>query len=285
MNWRDEWKALGARIEGLLQAGDFFVRTLRISSEDPYRVADNHLGRHACEIVDQLSAFLSSHGASMPPGAAAGLKRFLDGYALVMKDPGIKELAGLKLRLTCLAALRAEVEYHLSDFEAVAARRAERAFVHLRQSIVSDETLRQRWERAFDLGEIACEKLGATHLMLHGIWAFKVDAKGGRTDLVLGESLSDGRTVAGVADALILTEWKVVRAASQAHADAKSARLQIEQYTCGVLAGIELSRWRYVVLVSREQVPEMDDVEIGSAKCRHINVPVSPLTPSEFARR
>jgi hypothetical protein len=31
---------------------------------------------------------------------------------------------------------------------------------------------------------LACEKLAGVHLLLHGIWAFKVHAAGERTDLV-----------------------------------------------------------------------------------------------------
>jgi hypothetical protein len=285
MNWRDEWIALAGRIDGLLRAGEFFVLTLRISSEDPYRVADNHLGKQAREIVDGLSSFLDSYRSAIPIGAVGALERFLQRYSAHIKDETLQELPGLKLRLTALAALRAEIQYHLSDFEALAIKRAERAFLHLRQSIVVDEELRRKWQAAFKSGELACEKLGATHLMLHGIWAFKVSAKGGRTDLVFGNAIPDSQTVTQVAEALVLTEWKIVRDAAKVERIAETAREQLRQYSSGVLAGIELSNYRYAVLVSKTQLPELEDIQVGSGKCRHINIPVSPLAPSKAARR
>jgi hypothetical protein len=185
MQWREEWIAMAGRIDGLLEAGRFFVQTLRISNEDPYKVADNHLGRQAASIVDSLESFLTSYKSVIPAAAAQALARFIDTYSSALKDTSVKELPGLKLRLTALAALRAEVQYHLSDFEAIAAKRAERAFRHLQQTIVADEATRDKWQTAFSSGEPSCEKLGAVHLLLHGIWAFKVSAEGARTDLAL----------------------------------------------------------------------------------------------------
>ena len=62
----------------------------------------------------------------------------------------------------------------------------ERAFIHLQRTIVVDHDIRKKWKSAFNTGEIACERLGAVHLLSHGIWAFKADALGERTDLILG---------------------------------------------------------------------------------------------------
>ena len=43
-NWRSEWEALSARINGLLNAGQFFIRAMGVVSGDSYNVADKHLG-------------------------------------------------------------------------------------------------------------------------------------------------------------------------------------------------------------------------------------------------
>jgi hypothetical protein len=48
------------------------------------------------------------------------------------------------------------------------------------------------------------EKLGAAHLLLHGIWAFKVSATGERTDLVPGEKLEITPQVEAASEALVL---------------------------------------------------------------------------------
>lgn len=286
MIWRDEWASVAARIDGLLNAAQFFVHTLSINRDDEYHVADEHIAVQAREIVDSLSSFLASHGAAVPQGAAMSLNRFLQDNRLAINNLNVKGLSGLKLRITALAALRAEVEYHLSDFEAMASKKTERAFLHLQQSIVVDDSMRSKWRRAFESRrEEVCERLGAVHLMLHGIWAFKVDAQGGRTDLVLGGSLTDSTNVSRVADALVLTEWKKVGTSNEVEKKAGEARTQIQLYTAGVLAGIELSRYRYVVLVSKEQLVGLEDVQLGSAVCRHVNIAVTPLPPSGAARR
>ncbi len=283
MNWHDEWTSVAARIDGLLNAAQFFVHTLSISSEDAYGVADKHIAEQAREIVSNLSSFLASHRAAIPQGATVSLDRFLEKNAAAINDPNVKGLQGLKLRITVLAALRTEVAYHLSDFEAIASKRAERAFLHLQQSIVVDDTVRNKWQNAFECGEVACEKLGAAHLMLHGIWAFKVNAQGARTDLVFGDMITDPTRISGVADALVLTEWKKVKEPEEVETIAETARAQIQLYTAGVLGGIELSRYRYVVMVSQKQLPTVEDVQQGSSICRHVNVAVAPMTPSRAA--
>ena len=283
MNWHDEWTSVAARIDGLLNAAQFFVHTLNISSEDAYGVADKHVAEQAREIVSNLSSFLASHRVAIPQGATVSLDRFLEKSAAAIKDPNVKGLQGLKLRITALAALCAEVEYHLSDFEAVASKKAERAFLHLQQSIVVDEAVRGKWQNAFERGEVECEQLGAAHLMLQGIWAFKVNAQGARTDLVFGDVVANLTRISRVADALVLTEWKKVKELEEVEVIAKTARAQIQLYTAGVLGGIELSRYRYVVLVSQKQFPTLEDVQQGSSICRHINIAVTPITPSRAA--
>jgi hypothetical protein len=171
----------------------------------------------------------------------------------------------------------------LSDFESVAKRLSERAFVHLQQLIVADEVVRSRWQAAIEAGETACEKLGGAHLLLHGIWAFKVNGPGARTDLVFGEPLGSGIATERVAEALVLTEWKVVRHPPDSIAIAERARSQAQAYAVGIMAGIELSSYRYIVLVSQKKLPSIDDVYLAGATYRHINVAIHPAPPSRAA--
>ena len=88
--------------------------------------------------------------------------------------------------------------------------------------------------------------VGAVHLLWHGIFAFKIDANRGRTDLVFGEPLGDQETYA---DALVLTEWKK---ATKSDASKKfgEATSQAEIYARGPLAGNELHAYRYAVVVT-----------------------------------
>jgi hypothetical protein len=91
---------------------------------------------------------------------------------------------------------------------------------------VADPEFREKWKRGFTDGEVACEKLGGAHLLLHGIFAFKVNAEAERTDIIfqdLAGSLADAQRYA---DGFVLTEWKVARSEKEADkrfAEAKSA--------------------------------------------------------------
>jgi hypothetical protein len=88
---------------------------------------------------------------------------------------------------------------------------------------------------------VACEKLGAVHLLLHGIWAFKVNAAGKRTELVFQEPVSDGGAGPQYADGLVLTEWKLAPDGAAKHF--KNARSQARRYAQGSLAGND---WRLI---------------------------------------
>src|SRR5258707_13086277 len=68
---------------------------------------------------------------------------------------------------------KGNLSFILSDTQEVLRSRADRAFEHLQRMIVADSDYKAKWQAAFDRGEEACEQLGAVHLLLHGIWAFK----------------------------------------------------------------------------------------------------------------
>lgn len=148
------------------------------------------------------------------------------------------------------------LSFLLSDVQESIRSRSERAFSHLQRSIIVDEDLREKWNKAFESGEVACEKLGAIHLLLHGIWAFKVDAIGARTDLVFQEAAGDFIADQRYAEGFVLTEWK--KAAKDSQSDQR-----FEGYAQGPLGAIELTGYRYLVVVSRQQVDIPDDLREG----------------------
>jgi hypothetical protein len=84
------------------------------------------------------------------------------------------------------------------------------------------------------------EGLGAVPLLWHGIWAFKVSAKG-ITDLVFNEPFEDLEQ-RGV-EALVLTEWKLA-GEKNANDRFEEAHQQAERYTEGALGGSELRGFR-----------------------------------------
>jgi hypothetical protein len=279
MNWRDQWIALAGRITGLSEAGHICVQLLQVNSSDAYG-STTRLCDHAVAICDDLQAFLNANTEALPPKAAAALQTFLTSDAPRIKDVR-SGLNGLQLCLPSLASLRAAVEYYLADFSLAAKRRSERAFEHLQRLIAVDSNTRNTWQAAFSSGEVACERLGAVHLLLHGIWAFKAHGPAARTDLVFSDTPLSEEAVARTADALVLTEWKLVRKESDILSVAAAAREQAHLYGAGLLGSIELAEYRYIVLVSRDKMPLLPDERRDSVCYRHISLVVDPKTPSQ----
>ena len=121
------------------------------------------------------------------------------------------------------------------------------------------------------------------HLLLHGIWAFKSVAPGERTDLVLGTRLEITPQIESAAEALVLTEWKVVRKASGLRTQADQAFLQARLYGTGSLAGFELSSRRYLVIVSENRLDMPSDRSESGVDYQYKNIAVTPSSPSKAA--
>lgn len=193
MNWLIDWQALSARIKGLLDAGSFFYKALHNSSEDSRSVKKKVLLESAEKIFLNLKEFSDNYKSVLPRMALDSLNSFLDKPEMreptFFKPQGLLVPGNVQFALTSLATFQSEFEYLISDRQFIARRITERAFIHLQRSIVVDDEVRSKWIKAFEIHETKCEKLGALHLLLHGVWAFKADATGGKTDLILNEPL------------------------------------------------------------------------------------------------
>lgn len=284
MSWIVDARALDQRIRGLMEAGEFFVRTLTVNSEDSYRVSDRYLSPEASRIFEEVVNFQKRYAAVLPSAAIEAIDRFIALAKPLMTNSDVKNLVALKARLAPLAAFRAELAYHLSDHMAVVHRLSERAFQHLQRSIVADSAVRDRWGKAFQQrrnAENLCEKLGAAHLLSHGLWAFKASGAGEATDLVFAERI-DLSKVESAAEALVLTEWKIVRNRTEMVSQAKQAHSQAARYTHGLLGGLELNTYRYLVLVSSDFIECPSDFSEDDVKYRHVNIAVAPGSPSKL---
>lgn len=286
MSIYDEWNRLSARIRGLVAASELSA-SLFAKQEDTLGTVVQ-LGK----LADSIAGAVNSFGGSLDVSEFPVKQKIYDAVERVWSviDPasGSAKAATPALRQNCilsavvtLSALEAEVSYLLFDRQSAIRLRAERAFEHLQRSIVVDESVRQRWEHAFESGEVECERLGAVHLLGHGIWAFKVNAAGGRTDLVYQEPLQDLLHAMRSSEGLVLTEWKRHEAEGRDAASSfKKARAQAKAYASGILAGTELTRVRYAIVVSAREVEIPDEFLDGNITYRHINVAVSPHVPS-----
>jgi hypothetical protein len=282
----EPWQALSRRIQGLVKAAQL------CKPNESYSIV-NRLGVQALKILGDLERFRASFSHSLPPSAMTAISDCvrLDvdisaGKLLHNPDTtGDLRKEQIWSALVLLAAFETEMTFTLSDAQVAIRTRSERAFSHLKRLIVVDSIIRERWIEALKSGEVACEKLGAVHLLWHGIWAFKVSAEGERTDLVYQETavgIAEGQRFA---DGLVLTEWKVAKTDNEAQKRFDEARIQAKRYAEGVLAGNELRAFRYLVVVSNNHITVPEDFEDEAVVYRHINIVTSPATPSQHSKR
>lgn len=282
MTYADEWKSLSSRIRGLMQAGELHARFLGIRSTDAYGRAKRL--REQCErVLSALNSYRGTYKNNLPTAAETCIKEFIDKHDDLIRDTsgtGASLDERVWAALVLLGGFETEISFILSDKQEVIRARSERAFAHLQRSIVADPEFRNKWQRAFKDCEIACEKLGGVHLLSHGIFAFKVNAEGERTDLVFQDiagSLGDEQRYA---DGFVLTEWKIARPNKGTEKQFADARTQAERYAKGALGGSELTAYRYLVVVSGNQVNVPADLTEGSVIYRHVNIAVEPQPPS-----
>jgi hypothetical protein len=81
----------------------------------------------------------------------------------------------------------------------------------------------------------------------------------------------------------VLTEWKVVRKASDLGTQADRAFVQAKLYGIGSLAGFELSSRRYLVIVSEDRLDMPSDRSESGVDYQYKNIAVKPLSPSKAA--
>jgi hypothetical protein len=285
MGLKTEWEAIEARIRSLAEAGQFLVMANAHvgASVDMYSIIDNDLLPNAARVYATLQEFFAVHGNSLPPKARLALESFFQTKSDFFDGIARSKATGreaMQAATALLLSLQGELSHLLADTEYRAHSLVERAFAHLRRSIVVDEILAARWRTAYETHETHCERLGAIHLLAHGLWGFKASAIGGATDLVLGEPLAADDMVEKSAVALVLTEWKRFTRKADLQDLIASARKQAEMYAGGVLGGVELRSYRYIVVVSEHDLPMPGDVLLRNVTYRHINIPVSPRVPS-----
>lgn len=288
--WRLEWQSIEFRIAGLQSTASIVLTASGIHTNGlAYEALSNFALRPTLvEVLSSLAAFNDAYAADLPTQASeylkGGLRRV---FEVIGADRSRWQQATWQAAFNAtaiLVGLCVEIASALVDREAVGRRNTERAFEHLQRSIVADENYRERWRSVYKEGETACERLGAVHLLLHGIWAFKAHSEGERTDLVLQDKLAIGNAERS-ADTLVLTEWKLAKKRSEVAAKAEDGMRQARIYGSSSLAAIELASVRYIVVVTEEREVMRDDERVGPVTYRFINIAVSPLGPSATARK
>ena len=287
MSYAERWAALVAQIRGLQSAGELYSRFQGYHQEDSYG-AGEFLRQQCRAVIRSLELFREEFASSLPPDAVNRICDFLKtNLARAANDPSAAQ-RGARGPLVALVGLEAEITFILSGRQEHIRARSERALLHLQRSLAVDEEMTAKWKKALDKNEIACERLGSIHLLSHGIFAFKVDALGARTDLVFNEPPDSSLLTRGI-EGLVLTEWKVAHNATEAAEKLREARIQADLYNQGALAGIELTHYRYLIVVSLKELPSNsippDDSTEEGIVYRYINIVVQPAVPSQVAQK
>lgn len=281
--WAQRWKTISRAITVLQEALGPFYAAAHITQSDNLTLGNGLIIPQARAIFAQIENFQDVYRNALPPEAATALASLVETCSRIMKD--VRDLHGPALAVTMLVTIRATMELYMADTESVGRSITERAFAHLQRSIVADASVRDKWKKAFKKGETECEKLGAVHLLAHGIWAFKIDAAGARTDLVYNNALDIAQAERTAPYALVLTEWKTATDATVG-SQFESAVRQAELYAAGALADLELTRTRYIVVVTTKQAKcSQGDKDSNGVTYRFVNIAVDPAIPSVAAKR
>ena len=240
MTWLQEWKAIAARIDTLLQATTLYYQSPARAYGENYVISEADIIPACRAILKDLDAFSTAYETFIPAPAKLLLTQLLSRLQYWGRRPS-DGLAHVESLVVPLGIFRAEFEFHLRDVSAVVRKLVVRAFTHLQRLLIADSSFQAGWQQAYKKGEPACEKLGAVHLLTHGIWAFKVSATGEQTDLVLGTHLVVDAEVEAAAEGLVLTEWKRVLKPAETVEKADEAVKQMRVYSGSSLAGVELT--------------------------------------------
>lgn len=275
--YHQDWRLLSARIQGILRSGDIKAAYDAVGKN----TASRHLNiiPYFKRLFVDLTKFRTTYDADLPQTAKDRLSDFIEERASSFQD-----INDLTTTTVLLASFEAEITYLLSDNQEILRSRVERAFEHLKRLIVADPNTKTNWGTALantKNGEVKCEQLGASHLLSHGIYAFKADTHGARTDLVFQQPADPYLTNQRFADGIVLTEWKVEKAGMTSDDLFGAARKQGNLYSTGALAGLELSHFRYAILVTEKPVVPPQNLQEQSYIWRHINIATDPPVPSK----
>jgi len=278
---RSTWRNISAYVQAVMDAARL-NSALAIDPSDQFTARNDYFLMPAFrDAWTQILGFCRANKGVLPPTAT----QIVEDYQLILEQLVINKSAtptGLLDIINAVCAARSRLDFVLSASEEPLKRLVERAFVHLQRAIIVDADVAKKWQSAFAAAraEESCERLGAIHLLSHGVWAFKAYSEKERTDLILGTPVDVGEAERS-AEAMVLTEWKVARTEVEVQSRAEQARRQARIYSGSSLAGFELCWVRYLVIVTSNRLPMPPDQREGDILYRVTNVAVDPSTPSK----
>lgn len=284
----EKWASISQKIDGIKAAGEFLINALKCNTQYGNN-SQNEIVIQIRNSILEINSFKEINFKHLDIAARSSIESLYDfchSQSLFQEDKDQFTEIQMVSFITRLLLTRNDVSYCLTDHQKKIKNLSEKAFLHLQRKIIVGADEKARWEKAFSKGEVECEKLGSLHLLWHGLWAFKINAEGERTDLIYSdERLSDIDANYEAVSGLVLTEWKVLRSGENATSKFSEACKQARMYTEGSLAGVELAKYRYAIVVSEENIHTPDDFIENDVVWRHINIAINSKTPSERSRK
>src|SRR5260370_33266707 len=119
IHWRSEWNAIAARIGELLQAGEFFYRSITTYTSDSLGTSSQLLVQ-AQKIYDLLETYRDRHRSALADQALESINRFLEDHQHHFKfavPPGglPNVLPYLQFRLAALSSFKVEMGFYFSS--------------------------------------------------------------------------------------------------------------------------------------------------------------------------
>ena len=289
MSWDLEWKSIENQIHEFDRLCTSYIKTMGVKSTDVYGVVKKIVFPVCTVLLERIKLYKDRYHLILSEQAINSIESVLtDFQGHLVNNSTAKEPAAALFYKETLNRFAFDFNYYTNELDGSVIRTSERAFIHLQRTLTVNSTERIRWKDAFNHHETAVEALGAVHLLSHGIWAFKIDSGGQRTDLVLKEVFTDKilGEVRIASEGLVLTEWKLVKDLKEASKKSKEAYNQAKIYSAESLAELELRKYRYIVLVSLKQLDDLpDDYVEDGIKYRHVNIAIEPVSPSTRSRK
>jgi hypothetical protein len=148
MTWVEEWRALAARIDGLVRAGEFLVSALKVYSSDVRVVVKKSVIPELQAIGHEIKQFTDKYSDELSVKAVEALNRYtVEKWDEQAAEHSTPQQGAIAIQvLAPLAAFRSEFEYLIRDSEIEGRNLTELAFEHLRRQIVVDEETRNKWQ-------------------------------------------------------------------------------------------------------------------------------------------
>ena len=271
MTWISRWKNISTQITQIQEVSRSYFDSINSFGVDHYGIGGSSLIPAArdifAEVVDMKRSF-----PMIPSEVNTIIAKLEKNFSSHHKFTGIPGVGGAMVHL---GIFNSEMNYYLKNNEIIVKDKVKLAFLHLQRTLIVDADVRKKWMMAFKEGEASLEKLGANHLLSHGLWAFNSCEATLKKDLILGTAIRADE-VQAVGACLVLTEWKKINAENVSE-KSKQALSDARRHSEEPIAGSELKYEKYLIMVSENLLGAPASIIEDGIRYVFVNLAINPL--------